>query len=946
MERLDGMISIENRPGEIFPSNMVRPLENAENLSNNASILGEPDASEEERGELIVLDPDHPLMKRFQESLKVMLMKQLEKSEVALREMDEECKRQKSAHIETGCELYNFQQELAKFQVQLEKKHAEYVEISEKTKTAQEDLKQLRESYSDSVKGLAQETKTMHSMRNEVDSLSLRLFYLNIARDEVTGDIKVMKRAAEKATIDLSKQEDEKVRQDLLVNRIQTKVDQLTEDIALYEAQITAQEAEMESSQNLLHEAEAQIVSISVDKKHLMAQWNTSLLGLQRRNEAYAALMKAHTEAKERLMVLDNEQLAYRRSIAKEQEKHEQLTVLVNKNEADLNTLRKQILQTQTKHEADKQTYSTYTRMLQETERNLSEAQSELASNQSTVDTLRKQIEKETMKKADLEAKISKELHERLTAKKSMQYVNKLSVIVQDQSRELITQIAQLENQIARDDLATAVKKAENQRTKERIHEVEQEIQERNGLINKLEAEIHHATVMVERKQSAIDLLNKKLDRLLQESGGVEMGPLGAMIANLTKAVQAKQEEIGELEQQWLKEQNELVRQMNERDSLTKTVERLRKQLTILAQKKLRMDNEIAVQEREKVELERELKHLQNDTGRLNGLIAKEKVAGENLTNENKLAETDFVRTLRGKEMEVAELQGKLDELKREREEVLNELVEIERTIMLWEKKVQLCEETKNAVDCQLGQGEMNVMRHEIHRMEVRKSSLLTQQEKLLQALERSVAKRELIVMQCETQRYQQNRANLRITAQRHLEELKKKVKGTKQLASNCSTEIKELEEKLVELEQELVSKRNDFEREQKLMDELTEKLQCHANDKQMYVFKLQLKQHETVYWEQINEGRYRRLCSSSSALVAESARQYNRIRTLLMVIDKLMMDFPQTQRELYPLHRILEDRLEQEDKNERLAAVQAPELEDSCRSSEIYKSTPVRENQ
>ncbi|TGZ70885.1 hypothetical protein CRM22_002944, partial [Opisthorchis felineus] len=68
------------------------------------------------------------------------------------------------------------------------------------------------------------------------------------------------------------------------------------------------------------------------------------------------------------------------------------------------------------------------------------------------------------------------------------------------------------------------------------------------------------------------------------------MGPLGAMIANLTKAVQAKQEEIGELEQQWLKEQNELVRQMNERDSLTKTVERLRKQLTILAQKKLRMD--------------------------------------------------------------------------------------------------------------------------------------------------------------------------------------------------------------------------------------------------------------------------------------------------------------------------------------------------------------------
>lgn len=60
---------------------------------------------------------------------------------------------------------------------------------------------------------------------------------------------------------------------------------------------------------------------------------------------------------------------------------------------------------------------------------------------------------------------------------------------------------------------------------------------------------------------------------------------------------------------------------------------------------------------------------------------------------------------------------------------------------MLWEKKIQLCEETKKSVDCDIGQGEMNVMRHEIHRMEIRKSSLLQQQERLIQALERSVSK-------------------------------------------------------------------------------------------------------------------------------------------------------------------------------------------------------------
>ncbi|KAF8569867.1 hypothetical protein P879_00823 [Paragonimus westermani] len=843
----------------------------------------------------------------------------------------------------------------------MEKKHAEYTESLEKAESAQKQLKELRENYQQAVKSLSDDTKTMHEMRDEVDALSLRLYYLNNAREEVLGDIKVMKRAAEKATIDLSKHEDEKLRQDLLVDRIQTKVDQLKEDIALYEAQITAQEAEMEISQNLLQEAEAQIVSISLDRKNLLAQWNTSLLGLQRRNEAYAALMKAYNELKERLLVLENEQVAYRRSIIKEQETHEQLTMLVNKNEADLNTLKRQILQSQTKHEADKQTYSTYSRMLQETERNLSRAQAEQASCQATVDGLRKQIEKESLKKTELENKITTELRDRLTTKKAMEYVQKLNVHVQDQSREVITQIAQLENQIARDDLATAVKRSENQKIQERIQEVEQEIDERNGLINKLEAEIHHATVMVERKQSAIDLLNKKLERLLHETGaslyilpGQEVGPLETMINNLTKAVQAKQDEIGELEQQWLKEQNELVRYVNEREGLTRTVERLQKQLTILSQKKLRVDNEIAIQEREKAELERELKHLQYDTVRLNALIAKEKSTGENLSNENRLAETDFVRALREKEMEAAELQSKVESLKAEREDMLNELVEVDvryslfykalfclqtnddrRTIMLWEKKVQLCEETRHAVDCDLGQGELSVMKHEIHRMEVRKSSLLQQQEKLLQALERSVAKRDLIVLQAETQRTQKNKTQIRVTVQRQLDELKKKLKATKQLARTCTTETSEMEDNLVKLEQEITSKRNELEEQQKYLDELTDKLQEMADEKQKYVFEIQLKQHETVYWEQVREGRYRRLCPSSGAITAEITRQFNRIRTLLMVIDKLLLEFPQMQRELKPLQKILENRLKaEENKDDKLEAIMTSKKEETQRRS------------
>lgn len=44
---------------------------------------------------------------------------------------------------------------------------------------------------------------------------------------------------------------------------------------------------------------------------------------------------------------------------------------------------------------------------------------------------------------------------------------------------------------------------------------------------------------------------------------------------------------------------------------------------------------------------------------------------------------------------------------------------------MLWEKKIQLAEEMKDAVDSDVGQTEVRTMKSEIHRMQVRLRPLL-----------------------------------------------------------------------------------------------------------------------------------------------------------------------------------------------------------------------------
>ena len=60
---------------------------------------------------------------------------------------------------------------------------------------------------------------------------------------------------------------------------------------------------------------------------------------------------------------------------------------------------------------------------------------------------------------------------------------------------------------------------------------------------------------------------------------------------------------------------------------------------------------------------------------------------------------------------------------------------------MLWEKKIQLAKETRAAVDSDVGQGEIQAMKAEIHRMTVRYSQLMKQQERMIQDMEKSVSR-------------------------------------------------------------------------------------------------------------------------------------------------------------------------------------------------------------
>ena len=75
----------------------------------------------------------------------------------------------------------------------------------------------------------------------------------------------------------------------------------------------------------------------------------------------------------------------------------------------------------------------------------------------------------------------------------------------------------------------------------------------------------------------------------------------------------------------------------------------------------------------------------------------------------------------------------------------MNEIVECERQILLWERKYQLEKEMQEALDPNVGQSEIEELKKELHRMELRYNSLIKEQSKILAEAERAIDKKEQI---------------------------------------------------------------------------------------------------------------------------------------------------------------------------------------------------------
>ncbi|OCT60402.1 coiled-coil domain-containing protein 40 [Xenopus laevis] len=864
---------------------------------------------DDKESELVVLDPDHPLMTRFQTALKTYLTKQIQSLELELREMNVSMKKSQKEREDLGMFLYGVQQELARLQMGLEKQHDKHAHVSVQRHQKEEELETMRNLYKKTHQITDTERKTVSSMQADVENLALRLFYMENMNRDVRSDINVMKRAVQKAEMERLQAELEKKKQDVFVDRLTREVDRLREQIELYEAQVSAQREDTKAARETVAEACMEIEAIGVEKKQLFQQWNSSLIGMTRRDEAYAAIQEALSLAQQELLSMDTEIEGCKKAVTKEEERNEQLNFMLNRAESDATMSKKMVAQSLTRQEALRVEFSTYARTLQETEQALNRVAVERAGYLNEITVMQKKIEKESHLKVNLEAQILAKLQEKMTSDKAAKYSSLLATKLQKQKLDLEINCSKVENETAQISLNINYSLSHTKALQGTLANLDKNIQNTNELISRSQNEITRRTLAIERKQSTINLFSKQIEATVAQIGGKEVGPLEIQITALTKQIDECNSEIMSLQQYWLRLQTEMVNLTQQREEQDASVEMLKKELTILQQKKIRTENEIEQEKNEQKDIEHHMRDLKNDMVRLNMLLSKNSSTKEQLQQNNQLMESEFMRSLREAERESIEIQENLRNLQEEKERNIHSLVETEYQIMLWEKKIQLAKEMRNAVDSEIGQGEIQAMKGEIHRMQIRHSQLMKQQEKMIRDMEAVVSRRETIARRGQGQN-EKNKKQLTVSDFRgKLQALRKKIKEIQKNTEECTDTITDLDNTQKSLTASISEKQHyistmklDFSSTEAEIEQLQEKKR--QNLLQIVAYQTRLKHLQAV-----NDGKYTPLCSTWQALEAEHQKQESRIHTISTIIHQIQQEYPQFQSDLHSISLAFEAR-------------------------------------
>ena len=339
--------------------------------------------------------------------------------------------------------------------------------------------------------------------QNELDKLAGTLKQIEAYNEQMKNEIAVTRRATYVAEESVVKMEKEKKEQDMLIDMLQEQMKQQHQQLSLYEAQLEAQRRETKAAQETLAEAEREMESINFEKKQLANQWKSSLIGIARRDEALQATEDAVRRQREQEMAIESEIDGYKRSIKVEQQENEKLTAIVSKLDSEQSFLHGQQNAVKEKHARLQEVYSRLKRSLEQTEASLAAAVAEAKQHDEQLQLMDKAIVKAGRETSEVDALIYEKLSEQTTVEKAGQKEKASAIALRKQIWEQEMVSAQVQNELAKIRVDMLNTEAHNDKLRETLKALNEELDEKTKTVEKYEVEIRQRHDEIEKKTKA-----------------------------------------------------------------------------------------------------------------------------------------------------------------------------------------------------------------------------------------------------------------------------------------------------------------------------------------------------------------------------------------------------------------------------------------------------------
>lgn len=227
---------------------------------------------------------------------------------------------------------------------------------------------------------------------------------------------------------------------------------------------------------------------------------------------------------------------------------------------------------------------------------------------------------------------------------------------------------------------------------------------------------------------------------------------------------------------------------------------------------------------------------------KLNDLIFQNNEKQEKLTNDNFNIEMEFKQKLKEMENESIKLENQITQLKEQKSDIIIEVIEAEKQILLWERKYQLEKEMQDALDPEIGQKEIVAMRKEIHRMQLQYDLFKKEQEKLIKDMERHVFKRETIQLKY-LPKVEKKNAQDRSSQGK----LSRQIANLKQNLKHTTEQTMQLDQTIEERKREINNVSNDINNEKDQNDQFGQQLR----EKKLQMLNQQLERSKMSFQHQ-----------------------------------------------------------------------------------------------